>query len=59
MLSCVYQLMDCSSASSCVHGSFQASVLEWAAISFSGGIFPTQGSGPGCVNCIAGELFTH
>ena len=27
--------MDCSLPGSCVHGIFQASVLEWAAIAFS------------------------
>ena len=36
--------VDCSSS---VHGIFQARVLEWVAISFSRGIFPTQGSNPG------------
>ena len=29
-----------------IHGIFQARVLEWVAISFSRGIFPTQGSPP-------------
>ena len=35
--------MDCSLPGSSVHGIFQAIVLEWIAISFSRGIFPTQG----------------
>jgi len=29
--------MDCSLPGSCVHGIFQARVLEWGAIAFSGG----------------------
>ena len=28
--------MDCSLPGSCVHGNFQARVLEWGAIAFSG-----------------------
>ena len=31
--------MDCSLPSSSVHGIFQARVLEWGAIAFSGGFF--------------------
>ena len=38
--------MDCSLPDSSVHGTLQARVLEWAAISFSRGIFPSQGSDP-------------
>ena len=34
--------MDCSLPGSSVHGIFQAIVLEWIAISFSRGIFPTR-----------------
>ena len=37
-------LMDCSLRGSSVHGSFQAIILEWVAISYSKGIFLTQGS---------------
>ena len=44
-------LMDCSLPSSSVHGIFQARVLEWVAISFSRGIFLTQGSNPGLPHC--------
>ena len=29
--------MDCSLPGSCIHGIFQARVLEWGAIAFSGG----------------------
>ena len=36
--------MDCSTPGSSVHGISQARILEWVAISFSRGIFPTQGS---------------
>ena len=43
--------MDCSLPGSSVHGIFQARILEWAAISFSRGIFPTQGSNPGLPHC--------
>ena len=34
-----------------IHGIFQARVLEWVAISFSRGIFLTQGSNPGLLHC--------
>ena len=37
--------------SSSIIGIFQARVLEWIAISFSRGIFPTQESNPGLLNC--------
>ena len=51
--------MNCSLLGSTVHGVFQARVLEWIAISFSGVSSwprdPTLGS---CVSCIAGELST-
>ena len=30
--------MDCSAPGSSVHGIFQARILEWVAISFSGGL---------------------
>ena len=36
--------MHHSPPGSSVHGIFQARMLEWVAISFSGGIFLTQGS---------------
>ena len=36
--------MDCSPPGSSIHAILQARKLEWAAISFSRGIFPTQGS---------------
>ena len=34
-----------------VHGILQARILEWVAISFSRGIFPTQGINPGLLHC--------
>ena len=34
-----------------VHGIFQARVLEWVAISFTRGIFPTQGLNLGLPHC--------
>ena len=36
--------MDCSPPGSSVHGISQARILEWVAIFFFQGIFPTQGS---------------
>ena len=36
--------MDCSLLASSVHGTLQAKILEWVAISFSKGIFLTQRS---------------
>ena len=33
------------------HGILQARILEWVAISFSRGIFPTQGWNPGLTQC--------
>ena len=36
--------MDCNPPGSSVHGISQARILAWAAISFSRGSFPTQGS---------------
>ena len=35
--------MDCSTPSSSAHGISQAKILEWVAISYSRGIFPTHG----------------
>ena len=43
--------MNCSLPGSSVHGIFQARILERVAISFSRGIFPTQGSKPGLLHC--------
>ena len=43
--------MDCTIPGSSVHGISQARILEWAAISFSKGIFLTQGSNPRLLHC--------
>ena len=43
--------VGCSLPGSSVHGIFQARVLEWGAMAFSQGIFPTQGSNPGLPHC--------
>ena len=42
--------MDFSPPSSSILGIFQAKILEWVAISFSRGIFPTQGLNPGLLH---------
>ena len=42
--------MDRSPLGSSIHGILQAGILEWVAISFSRGIFPTQGSNPGLLH---------
>ena len=42
--------VDCSPPGSSIHGILQARILEWVAISFSRGIFPTQGSNPGLLH---------
>ena len=46
--------MDCSLPGSSVHGVLQARIVKWVAISFSRGIFPTQGSNLS----LAGRFFT-
>ena len=47
---------DCSLPGSSVHGIFQASILEWVAISFSRGTsWPRDGS---WVSCTAGRIIT-
>ena len=48
--------MDCSLQVSSVHGTFQARVLEWVAISFSRG--SSQPRGQTQVSRIAGRHFT-
>ena len=40
----LWDLMNCSLPCSSVHGTLQAKILDWVAISHSRGIFPTQGS---------------
>ena len=43
--------MVCSPPGSSVHGIFQARILEWVAIPYSRGIFPTQESNLGLLHC--------
>ena len=43
--------MDCGLPGSSVHRILQARILEWVAIPFSRGFFPTQGSNPGLLHC--------
>ena len=38
--------LDCSPPGSSVHGIFQTRIMEWVAISFSRGVFPTRGIKP-------------
>ena len=47
--------LDCSLPGSSVHGTFQARILEWIAISFSRGSSPRDRIH---VSCIAGSFFT-
>ena len=43
--------MNCSTPGFSVHGILNTRILEWVAISFSGGIFPTQESNPCLLHC--------
>ena len=43
--------MDCNLRGSSVHGMLQAKILEWVAVSYSRGIFLTQGSNLGLLYC--------
>ena len=43
--------MDCSPLGSSVNRISQAKILEWVAISFSRGLFLTQGSNPLLLHC--------
>ena len=47
---------NCSLLGSSVHGILQARILEWVAISFVQGIFPTQGSNPHLLHWQADSL---
>ena len=50
--------MDCSLQGSSIHGIFQIRILEWVSISFSRGIFLTQGLNPHLhVSCTASGFF--
>ena len=49
----------CSPPGSLVHGMSQARILEWVAISFSGGSsWPRGWTRISCVSCLAGGFFT-
>ena len=48
--------MDCSPPGSSVHGTLQARILEWVAISFSSGSFRPKDRTQ--VFCIEGRFFT-
>ena len=47
--------MDYSPPGSCVHGTFQARILEWVAISFSRG--SSQLGDPTCISCMDRWIF--
>ena len=48
--------MDCSPSGSSAHGILQARILEWIAMPFSRGSFPSRDQTQ--VSCIAGRFFT-
>ena len=50
-MSTLCDLMDYSPPGSSVHGISQARILEWVAISFSRGVFLTQGWNL-CLHCV-------
>ena len=49
-------LMGCSPPGSSVHGILQARILEWVAMPFARGTFPTQGMEPGSPALAGGFL---
>ena len=51
----VGQSMDCSPPGSSVHGILQGRILEWAAMSFSRGIFLTQESNSSLLCLLNGQ----
>ena len=51
----LYDPMDCSSSSSCVHGILHARILKWVAMLFFRG--SSQSTGQTQVSCIAGRFF--
>ena len=55
-MSCLCDPMDCSPPGSSVHGTSQARILEWAAISFSRGC--SRPRNRTCISCLAGRFFT-
>ena len=52
--------VDCSLPGSSAHGIFQARILEWVAISYSGGSFGPKGQTQVfCVSCIGKRILYH
>ena len=52
--------MDCSESGSSVHGTFQARMLEWVAISYSRGASqPRDGTHISCISCIGRQILYH
>ena len=51
--------MDCSPPGSSVRGIFQAGILEWVAISFSRGSFPSQLRDQTPISCIGRWILYH
>ena len=47
----LFNPLNCSPSGSSVQGILQVRILEWVAVPFSRGIFPTQGSNPGLPCC--------
>ena len=60
VMSTLYDPMDCSPPDSSVHMIFQARILEWIAMPYSGGSSqPRFRTCVSYVSCIAGRFFTH
>ena len=58
--SCLCDPMDCSLPGSSVHGISQTRILEWVAISFSGGSsWPRDPISISCVSCIGRWILYH
>ena len=58
----LYNSVDCSPLGSSVHGTYQARILEWVAISYSRGILPAQGLNPHLLcflHCPVDSLLLH
>ena len=56
----LYNLMDCSPSGSSVHGISQARILEWVAISFSGGnSWPRDQTRISCISYIQRQILYH
>ena len=52
--------MDCSLPGSSVHGSFQARILEWVAISYSkGSSWPKDRTHVSCISCTGRQVLYH